>query len=284
VDTLLQQFFGSAVTRYSAAGAVILAVLLGLRAWIMHLVKERVNFQFAEQLESHKSELQRVLEQDKFDLQRRLTAGSLYMQRQHDAAARSYKLIRRAHGEVAGIFGAQRSFALALDCSREDLIQLMAERNIYRGKQEQILAAWTESPEKGSNAFAKYMFDSRLPRAHRALTKARNQVYLNELYFSDETNSAFHAFVEACNMWFIRVEFPPERGMPFEERPDLDARLEALRLAMRAELTDPRAMVLPIARPPDAPDIKDAVSGNLRDDCRKSSAESQMPRVRPTLR
>jgi hypothetical protein len=245
VDELLQRIFGSAVTRLTIAVGILGGVGLVIRQSILHLVEKRVDLQFGKQLASHKSELEHVLESHKSDLQRRLAAEGLYMQRQHEGAARAYRAIRKAHGAVADLFGIHRPVTLRQDLNLADLQSVLDSYEIYGGKQEQILAAWRDSPAKGNKLFSDHMFNMRLPRAQRALTTARNLMYLNELYFSDATILAFEEFNDACIGWTLRVEFPPERGDRIEERPDLDEPLKVVRLAMRAELTDPSIIAAP---------------------------------------
>jgi len=224
---------------------VLVTLLLGVagvafRAWLPHYVTKRVDLQFDSQLESHKSELQRLLEYDKFELQRKLTAGSLYMQKQHAAVAESYSAIRWAHGEVAGLFGIQQTVILR-DLNRNDLVNLLAHYKVHGGKQDELLATYDADAASGITAVETYLFSTRLSRARSKLLDAQNLMYLNEIYFSDVTDDAFKNFLRVCNEWCLKSEFPPERGMPYVpySRAELNGALDRMKLAMRAELTDP---------------------------------------------
>lgn len=217
------------------AGSLALAKTL-----LPHYLTKRVDARFDSQLESHKSELQRVLEYDKFELQRKLTAGSLFMQKQHAAAGESYSAICWAHGEVGGLFGIQQSVVLD-GCNRKDLINILNHYKIYEGKKAELIADWELDPKSGREAIQRYIFDTRTVRAQAKMVDAQNLMYLNAIYFSDATAQAFQAFVGVCNSWIMKSLYPPQRGDPYEpySRPELNAALERVRLALRAELINP---------------------------------------------
>jgi len=244
----------------------VLGVLLALgggslalaRILLPHYLTKRVDAQFDRQLELHKHELQRVLEQDKFDLRRKLTAGSLFMQKQHAAAAESYSAIRWAHGEISGLFGMQNSLLLE-ECDRKELLNILFHYKIPGGKSSDLLSEWELDPKTGLAAIRKEIFNTRGRRAEAKLDEARNLMYLNEIYFSDTTRVAFDAFVAVCREWLMKSASPPERGMPYKpySRPELNGALESVRRAMRNELTNPTSELEPKQEPvaPAASDV-----------------------------
>jgi hypothetical protein len=213
---------------------------LALRTWVVRLIQAGVDSRFALNLESHKHELNRVLEQDKFDLQRRLAAGNLYMQKQHEAAAEAYDAIRRAHGDVSRLKATQDSHILA-DCNRADLIGLFEKFDVHGGKRDSLLAEFEADPAKGFASAERHLWSLRFPIAQEALRKARNRALVAELYFSAETRQAFQAFHAECSAWLIDFEMSRGQRDPDarERQEQLDSALEQVQLALRAELTDP---------------------------------------------
>jgi len=226
---------------------IALMTIGGGRWLLQQVVKNAVDHRFALRIESHKSDLQRLAEQERFALQRKLAATGLYLEKQHSAAAEIYRAVRVAHGAIANLFGAQRSLILD-DCNREDVATLLEQFDVLQGKRAELLELWEADRAKAAEAIKKHLFDLRLPRAENKLQEARNLMYLNEIYFADATIEAFDAFVAKCNEWIARSAFPPERGekVKMVSRDELNASLERVQSTLRAELSDPASpSVLP---------------------------------------
>lgn len=220
---------------------VVAAVLLGLGKFaIERAVKSAVDHRFATRLEDHKHDLEIASEAVRFDFQRRLAGSGLYLERQHTAAAGIYAAVRVAHGEVSRLFGAYRSMSLA-SCDQEDLQELFERFEILSGKRQELLAIWKGDRKKGEEAIHRHLFELGPARAEAKLEAAGNQMYLNEIYFSDQTIQAFDGFVAECNKWILRRQFPPQRGekVKMVDRDDLNSALDRVQTALRAELIDP---------------------------------------------
>lgn len=210
------------------------------RLAIQHVVRGAVDHQFALRIEDHKHELQRIAEQERFDLQRRLAGASLYLQKQHAAAAEVYAAVRVAHGFVVGIFAPKQSFILD-DCNEADLRKMMADYKVLEGKQEELLAKWRYDFKQGAKAIAAHFVDLRMPRALNELQTARNLIVVNGIYFSDAADAALAQFVGMADEWIRRAMYPPERDAEVAplSREDLDAAIARVHSALRAELSDP---------------------------------------------
>lgn len=214
------------------------AAAAAARVGAKRLIENAVDHRFAAKLESHKHDLQLIAEVERFRLQRELAGASLYLQRQHSAAAEIYAAIRVAHGAVSGLFGFQRG--LSLDgCNETDVRELLSRVEITHGKQEELIAIWHRNNTEGAEAIAAHLRDLAVPRAENELQRARNLMYVNEIYFGDATIVAFDAFVAESNKWILRRAYPPERGQRVEpvSREALDAALATVQETLRAELS-----------------------------------------------
>lgn len=217
------------------AGLVSLGTL-----WVRTFVQRSVDHRFNLRIESHKAELERLVELEKYELQRRLTATSLYLQKQHSAAEVVYSSVRVAHGAVGALFGLYEGFNLG-ECNEEDLRTLLGQFEVLKGKQDELLGAWRENRQEGTKAIQDYLFKLRVPLAENKLQEARNLMYINEIYFSDASMGAFDAFVRECLEWIGRAKFPPHRGGIAKKlsRDKLNAALEEVQKAIRIELSEP---------------------------------------------
>jgi hypothetical protein len=218
---------------------LLIALLWGTRLALQRWIHGAVDHRFALRVESHKHQLQLIIEEERFDLQRRLAGASLYLQKQHAAAAEIYSAVRVAHGSVSSLFGIQRGFDLD-DFNEEDLREILTSSEVLKGKQDELLRQWQGNRIAGAKAIKQYLFELGLPRAERRLQEASNAMYLNEIYFSDETITALDAFVGECNLWISRRQFPPQRGERVEpvSHEKLNKTLEDVQTALRAELSN----------------------------------------------
>ena len=220
----------------------VLALLVG---WFVRLILERimhsaVDERFSRRIEEHRHQLQLIAEESRYALQHRLAGVSLYLQKQHAAAAEIYAAVRIAHGAVSALFGSQRSLSIE-DCNEEDLREVLANNEVMKGKQTELIELWRQDRIAGIDAIRRHFYELTVPRADARLLEARNTMYLNEIYFSDATLLAFDAFVGECLKWINLRYWPPQPGVKAERlsREDLDKSLEAVQEALRTELADP---------------------------------------------
>ena len=220
----------------------VAAVGLGVYA-IRRYVASTVDHQFARRIEDHKHELQRIAEQERFELQRRLAGASLYLQKQHDAAAEVYAAVRKAHGSVATLFMPKLLFRLD-DCNEVDIRSIMATYQVLEGKQEDLLAIALSDRKRGAELLAQHIFDMRIPMARNELQGAGNSIALNAIYFSDETDSALAGFVAMSERWIGMASDRYERGLDITppSREDCAEAIARVHSALRAELSDPPSL------------------------------------------
>ena len=215
-----------------AGGLILLAARQFVRSIVGH--------QFAKKLESHRAELEMAADRARFDLQHRLAGGGLYLQSQHEAATAIYQAVRIAHGAVGSLFGAQHGYNFD-DCNEEDLRDILEQFEVLKGKQDDLIEAWKGNKKKGQEAISDHLRELKLPTADNKLGAKRNQMYLNEIYFSDQAIQAFDAFVAECNKWIGRRRSPPVPGekVKMVSRDDLNASLDRVQEILRHELSDP---------------------------------------------
>jgi hypothetical protein len=214
------------------------------RLAIKHVVRATVDHQFALRIEDHKHELQRITEQERFDLQRRLAGASLYLQKQHEVAAKVYVAVRVAHGFIVNLFESTTANRRLEDYNEADLRGIMAKNELLEGKQEELLARWREDRQLGADAIRAYLFELRIPQAEKVLGRAKNSIYLDEIYLSDSTIAELREFVEICHEWLRRAQLPADQGQQsgFPSRDALDDSVKRVHFALRAELSDPPSL------------------------------------------
>jgi hypothetical protein len=224
------------------------AAAASARVGAKRLIENTVDHRFAAKLERHKHDLQLLAEVERSRLQRELAGASLYLQRQHSAAAEIYAAIRVAHGAVSGLFGFQRGLSLE-GCNETDVRELLSRFEVTHGKQEELIAIWRRDNTEGAEAIAAHLRDLAVPRAENELQRARNLMYVNEIYFGDATIEAYDAFVAESNKWILRRVYPPERGERVEpvSRETLDSSLARVQETLRAELSGTTALTSPPA-------------------------------------
>lgn len=210
-----------------------------VRIAVKKLIESGVDHQFAARLEKHRHELQLIAEEVRFELQRRLTGAGLYLQKQHAAAAEIYRAVRVAHGAVGGLLGIQRGLVLD-DCNEQDLREILEKYEVLRGKQDELIVLWHQNRKDGIEKIQEHLLELSVPWTDRKLQEARNLMYVNEIYFSDESIAAFDRFVGECNKWILRRQFPPQRGDRIEplSRDLLNQALDEVQVALRAELSN----------------------------------------------
>jgi hypothetical protein len=127
------------------------------------------------------------------------------------------------------------------DCNREDLIRLFETNNVHAGKRDALLAEFDDDPFKGIASAERYLWSLRYPRAQESLREAKNCILVAELYFSTETWHAFEKFHAECSSWLIDFEMSGGQADPdsHTRHEQLNAALEEVQRALRADLTDP---------------------------------------------
>jgi hypothetical protein len=229
MHTMLEQLLSDPQTY------VVAAALAALVAIMEYRVRAGVDSRFAKRLEDHRHMLDLAAEAAKFDLQRRLADFGLYAAKKHEAAGKIWEGLRVAHGAVTSLRGLTRESTME-DYNEEDLRTAFSGLRMPRGKQEEILAEWRKSPAAALASAQPYLRMLRVQYAERLLTEARNTIYLNELYLTDEVVAAIDPLVGALNDWMVHIELPPGPGEPrwLPDRKKMQAALEAAHTGLRA--------------------------------------------------
>ena len=241
------------------AGSSVVVAIGGLVAYaIRRYVADRVAHQFDLRIENHKHELQRIAERERFDLQRRLAGASLYLEKQHAAAAEIYVAVRNAEGAFARVFAPMELVVLD-GCNEDDLRRKMAGYKILEGRRDKLLAMALADPEKGARALEEEIARTRVPVALNELRTAANLIVLNAIYFSGAADEALTRFVDVSQQLINTTALRPPDEMRIDPgtRKDLHEAVARVNAALRTELSDPPIQLTRDTSPDQAAGIRD---------------------------
>ena len=228
----------TAIGAAAATATTILAIawpILG--PWIEKLVDRRLDYVSASRLETHKQKLDVLTEQARYDFQKKLANVGLHVARRHRSYAEAYRACRVAHGLIANQRGL-RKYPTFEEYNRDDVVAYLTARDAPKGFIQEILAMWETDRQTAKSRLGPYARMLELQGAENAFIKAKNELYLNELYFSETVIKACNEFVDAGSAALAELEYPSSTPAPWNDvRSGLDVALEAMHTAMRAELS-----------------------------------------------
>jgi hypothetical protein len=222
-----------------AAGTVAVSAAVAwpfVKPWIEKLVDRRLDYAFASRLESHKHELGLVAEAAKYDFQKKLANVSLLVTRRHRAYTRAYRAIRAAHGLIVNQRGIRKSPTFE-EYNTADVEAYLRGRKAPEGFIDEITDLWDSDRTAATARLVPYARMLELQAAENAFIRAKNELYLNELYFSDPVVEACSRFVDVGSEALAELEYPSPTSAEWRRlRDELTASLEQIHTAMRAEL------------------------------------------------
>lgn len=227
--TLLE--IGTIVVGTITTGGV--AWLLALKPLLESFITKRINFGFDARLEIHKHELSLLSEHAKHDLAKRLTNANLYTTRRHSAYIEVYKEFRIAHGTIVSLRGF-RTVSTFEDYNSVDLRAFFDSLEAPSGYTEELLKHFERDRAGAIESMKPYIRMLEQQMAERMLSTAKNTVYLNELFFSDEAVATINRFIEAGELTLIDLQHPGGEWPILHQ--SFTQALEAVHTLLRAEL------------------------------------------------
>jgi hypothetical protein len=200
------------------------------------LVDKRLDFEFAARLETHRNDLGLITESARYDYQKKLANVSLHTTHRHDAYAKAYRAIRMAHGLIVNQRGLRKAPTFE-EYNRADVEAYLQLREAPKGFIEEIIGLWSTDRGLAKAKLVPYARMLELQGAERAFGKAKNLLYLNELYFSDSVVEACSEFVDIGSAALAELEYPSETSREWHElRGRLNKALERVHTVMRSDL------------------------------------------------
>ncbi|MFD0680368.1 MULTISPECIES: hypothetical protein [unclassified Paenibacillus] len=202
-----------------------------------------IDNRFKEKIESHKSELQLLLENNKFDLQRKMADFNLYTNKRHEAYMNVYDLILKADGHIRGLMG----FKTLPDYSEYGLLDIekrLRNYNLLEKVIEDFLGKWStcigDERQYLYKEINEYLSMIEVTKAKVQLTEANNYFLFNKLYLSDEVQEILSSLITLLSNFSIGAQFLLENDVPFKDATVLRAHIEnylnKLQKQMRVEL------------------------------------------------
>jgi hypothetical protein len=243
--------------------ALLLAIaapltLLWLKTWIQARAQAGVKAAFDTKLESHRSELQQLVEANRFALERTMEEFSLFAAKKHEVYAGLYRRLRLAEGRLADLVTGVRITPTFLDFDKADLEEFLTEMKYSARKKREVLEAFDVSPENAVEAYEGHQPTVQRFKARKRLDSAISFFLLNELYLSPEAaelcqklllsmRELLYAMMGGASEPYIREREVLKR---------ITAQLEELRGQMQSEVqagAKPVAAIplLPLALPTD---------------------------------
>ncbi|CAG7651724.1 hypothetical protein ACFQI7_27885 [Paenibacillus allorhizosphaerae] len=211
-------------------------------------VNSFIDNKFKERLETHKKELQLIVEANKFDYQRKIADFNLYTAKRHESYMDLYDKVLLADGYIRSLMGFQnrpdyREYGL------EDLEKWLKSFNLLSNKIEEFKNKWTKTEgvdktrerQELHREIGNYIRMVEVQVANLKLSEAKNYFLSKRLYFSDEVIVLTSAIIADLNNFSTRVEYLRAHQEPFLDRQSLEQaienNLESVRKKIKAELS-----------------------------------------------
>lgn len=223
------------VTTVSTIGVITAAAWPIIKPWLERTVDKRIDYEFSTKLENHKQGLEVLTESAKYDFQKKLANVSLHTRRQHEAYTEAYRAARIAHGLLLNQRGL-RQVPTFEEYNADDAEAYLQGRDAPKGFIQEIRNLWDHNREAAVRKLGPYARMLDLQTAENALIEAKNQTFVNELYFSDEVVKHANEFIEAANAVLIELKYPSDYAKWQQLTKSFNNSLEQLHDAMRKEL------------------------------------------------
>jgi hypothetical protein len=189
-------------------------------------VNKFIDTQFNKRLETHKSELQLILETNKFDFQRKMSDFNLYTNKRHESYMNIYDMYLRADGEIRGLMGL-RSLPDYREFGREDLEKRLRSFNLLENVINDFLQKWdvaTSHTDKTQlhREINDYIKKIEPKIAKNKLSEAKNYYLTRRIYLSEEVCNLLESLTTNLSNYAIGVEFLFNGNIPFTDRQSID--------------------------------------------------------------
>jgi DNA polymerase III delta prime subunit len=211
--------------------AIIAGAGFVLRAYLERLARQSLD----KELETHKQQLQLRAAAISVDYQRQLKDFGIYTQQRHRSYAGIYKRLLMTEGGIKSLwgFGFGRTYE---DSTREEIADLLKERNIPGKTAQDILSKWDTDQKRARELLSNALHSWKIADAHRKLQVARNYQLLNELYFSEAAASAIENAYQMLGKYLIHAQHEETSVRLPEAQARAGGALVDLHRLLRAEL------------------------------------------------
>ncbi len=164
-------------------------ILATVWAGTKYLSKKYVDQKFNKKLETHKHELQTIMEFNKFDIQRKIQDFNLYTVKKHEVYLTLYRLFHEADGYARGMYGLRHVPDYKNHTSSE-ISKILDESEVGEERKKYFLERWESRYENSSivDEFSKLMDRIRVNMADEQQKKAHNEWIYSKLYLSENVD------------------------------------------------------------------------------------------------
>ncbi|PEZ94180.1 hypothetical protein CN374_00065 [Bacillus cereus] len=197
--------------------------------------KEKLSHEYKKKFEEYKRKLDEHAEYQKLDFQRKIHDFGLYSSKRHEIYPTLYKQILIAQSYVLRLRGL-KVVPTFEEYNEEDIRNYLESKKILKGKVNEIVGMWQEDKARAIKEVNSYMKIVEMQEAQNELSKARNQLWGDELYLSPEVSKLAQSLTRDISKLLINIEFyePSVR----EENRKLEKELEEGIIALKDEMQD----------------------------------------------
>ncbi|PEZ05549.1 hypothetical protein CN326_13880 [Bacillus sp. AFS018417] len=168
--------------------------------------KEGLSFVYKKKFEEFKKELEQHAEKQKLDFQRKIHDFGLYSSKRHEIYPELYKQILIAQSYILSLRGL-KSVPTFVEYDSDDIKEYLGQRKVLNGKINEIVEMWERDKERAIKEVNDYMKIIEIQEAKYELSKAREQLWKNELYLSQSVCDAAQQLVKNLSSLLINYEF-----------------------------------------------------------------------------
>ncbi|MCM3257031.1 hypothetical protein M3664_04450 [Paenibacillus lautus] len=221
--------------------------LIVLTVWtgIKFFSKSYVNQQFNKLLETHKHELQMLMENNKFDLQRKMLDFNLFTTKKHEVYTNLYNLFLVAEGRARGIRG------IGVDpfirkYGRSEIEEYLKSLNMPSADIQSFVGNWTpENAPQIVDHIVDYLQKLEVRKAIECQQEAKNFSIYSGLYLSDnvaviskELSKNLGSFCNDLNIIYNFNLLKSDRDSLAEEMRDKEKKIEELIASLKYEMQE----------------------------------------------
>ncbi|WP_169083267.1 hypothetical protein [Paenibacillus sp. PL91] len=186
---------------------VSIVAIVGLA--MKYFAKSITNNYFNKKLESHKHDLQIMMEHMRFDFQRKTQDFILFTNKKHEKYAKIYDLYLRAESKVRLVLRNEFSPSKFLMYSQIELENYLRRFSLEESQLLHFLEEWSRSDDKKEIAdkISDFLFDLELIRSRTAFNNAKNEFLLNRIYLSAGVTLIVERLTNELNNVLFTIDF-----------------------------------------------------------------------------
>ncbi len=192
----------------------------------------------------YSKKLNEECEKLKHDLHKDAINAQLLINEHHKITSEIWYLLMIADGAIGGLSGIRRAPTYH-EFTEQDFEVLFESRGVAHGQREKVLCMFRSDRNSGIKEWQKYERIMELNHARVALTKARNEIYLKELYLPENMASKGHDLIKLLNELLIAYEYEdvPGGAVEYKEikalKDKITQQLTVLKNTMKKSLASP---------------------------------------------